>query len=188
MFLIYGKFKHPGTTELIWDHFESAENMTDELACFKILSQIDPDIKQKAVEKFYSKRKHDKLVLDKWFAVQAGSSLPNTLEIVKSLTSHCDFSIKNPTKVRSLIYYFAMQNPISFHQKNGGGYRFIADQIILLDKINHQVAARLSSCFNLWKKYDDQRKALMQKELERILSIQTLSKNVYEIVSRALEP
>jgi aminopeptidase N len=81
---------------------------------------------------------------------------------------------------------FAMQNPINFHQKNGAGYTFVADQIILLDQINHMVAARLSSCFNLWKKYDDHRKALMQKELERILSTQTLSKNVYEIISRAL--
>ncbi|MBT3177855.1 MAG: aminopeptidase N [Desulfobacula sp.] len=181
-----GSLKEPENTMVIWDHYESAKNMTDELACFKILSEIDPDIKQKTVEKFYAKWKLDKLVLDKWFAVQAASPLPDTLEIVKSLTGHHDFSIKNPNKVRSLIYMFAMQNPINFHQKNGAGYTFVADQIILLDQINHMVAARLSSCFNLWKKYDDHRKALMQKELERILSTQTLSKNVYEIISRAL--
>ena len=181
-----GSLKESGITKLIWDHYESAENMTDELACFKILAGIDPDIKQKAVEKFHAKWLHDKLVLDKWFAVQAGSPLPDTLGKVTALTRHLDFSIKNPNKVRSLIYMFALQNPINFHQIDGGGYGFIADQIILLDKINHQIAARLSSCFNLWKKYDDDRKALMQKELERILSVQTLSKNVYEIVSRAL--
>ena len=181
-----GCLKETDTSKIIWDHYESAENMTDELAGFNILAGIDTDIKQKAVEKFYSKWQHDKLVLDKWFAVQAGSHLPDTLTNVISLTRHKDFSYKNPNKVRSLIYMFALQNPVNFHQKNGDGYRFIADQIILLDKINHQVAARLSSCFNLWKKYDDQRKALMQKELERILSVQTLSKNVYEIVSRAL--
>ncbi|MBU0465666.1 MAG: aminopeptidase N C-terminal domain-containing protein, partial [Proteobacteria bacterium] len=181
-----GSLKEPGTTDMIFDHYESAENMTNELACFKILAGIDPDTKQKAVEKFYAKWEHDKLVLDKWFAVQAGSPLPDTLENVTALTRHLDFSIKNPNKVRSLIYMFALQNPINFHQIDGGGYRFIADQIILLDKINHQIAARLSSCFNLWKKYDDDRKTLMQKELERILSVQTLSKNVYEIVSRAL--
>ncbi len=181
-----GCLKEKDTTALILDHYESAENMTDELAGFKILSQIDLDTKQRAVERFYLKWKHDKLVLDKWFAVQAGSTLSHTLESVKALTGHLDFSMKNPNKVRSLIYMFAMQNPINFHQKDGGGYRFIADQIILLDKINQQIAARLSSCFNLWKKYDDQRKSLMQKEFERILSIQTLSKNVYEIVSRAL--
>ncbi|MCD4719371.1 MAG: aminopeptidase N [Desulfobacula sp.] len=182
-----GCLKEKDTTALILDYYESAQNMTDELAAFKILSQIELDTKQSAVEKFYLKWKHDKLVLDKWFAVQAGSTLSNTLESVKSLTTHPDFSMKNPNKVRSLIYIFAMQNPINFHQKDGSGYRFIADQIISLDEINHQIAARLSSCFNLWKKYDDQRKSLMQKELERILSIQTLSKNVYEIISRALE-
>ncbi|NOX32591.1 MAG: aminopeptidase N, partial [Deltaproteobacteria bacterium] len=87
----------------------------------------------------------------------------------------------------SLIYMFAMQNHVNFHREDGKGYEFIADQVILLDKLNHQVAARLSSCFNQWKKYDDKRKSLMKKELERILSIKTLSKNVYEIVSRALE-
>ncbi|WP_457551288.1 aminopeptidase N [Desulfobacula sp.] len=181
-----GSLKEPGTTDLVWNHYESAENMTDELACFQIISQIDPDIKQKAVEKFYTKWQHDTLVLDKWFAVQAGSSLSDTLENVKALTDHKAFSIKNPNKIRSLIYMFALQNPVNFHQKNGEGYRFVADQILFLDTLNHQLAARLSTCFNLWKKYDDQRKALMKKELERIISVQTLSKNVYEIVSRAL--
>jgi aminopeptidase N len=181
-----GSLKTPATARLIWDHYESAQNMTDELAAFKLLAEIDPDTKQKAVEKFYTRWQHDKLVLDKWFAVQAGSSLSNTLKNVKALTSHADFSIKNPNKVRSLIYMFALQNPVNFHQENGEGYWFIADQIILLDTINHQVAARLASCFNPWKKYDDERKPLMKKALEQILSAQTLSKNVYEIVSRAL--
>ena len=182
-----GCLKTSETTDLIFNHYQNSQNMTDELAAFKILSEIDPDVKLRVVEKFHSKWKHDKLVLDKWFAVQAGSTLSNTLEVVKSLTTHQDFSLKNPNKVRSLIYMFALQNPINFHQKDGKGYGFIADQIIALDKINHQVAARLSSGFNHWKKYDAKRKPLMQKELERILSIQTLSKNVYEIVSRALE-
>jgi len=181
-----GSLKQPDTTALVWDHYAAAQNMTDQLAAFEILAQIDVEIKQKAVEKFYGLWQHDTLVLDKWFAVQAGSSLPDTLETVKALTRHEDFSIKNPNKVRSLIYMFALQNPVNFHQKNGDGYEFIADQIILLDTINHQIAARLSSCFNPWKKYDDERKSLMQKALERILSVQTLSKNVYEIVSRAL--
>ena len=182
-----GSLKQKDTTNLIFDHYASAKNMTDELGAFKILSEIDVETKQKAVEKFHSKWKHDKLVLDKWFAVQAGSTLPDTLEIVKTLTLHPDFSIKNPNKVRSLIYTLAMMNPVNFHRIDGDGYRFIADQVLLLDQINHQIAARLSSCFNHWKKYDNQRKPLMKKELERILSIPTLSKNVYEIVSGALE-
>jgi len=181
-----GCLKEDDTTNLVLKHFESAKNMTDELAGFSILADINPEIKSQAVEKFYSKWKNDKLVLDKWFAVQAGSSLDDTLDIVKLLLKHSDFSIKNPNKVRSLIYMFAMNNPINFHQNSGAGYKFIADQIIALDSINPQLAARLSSCFNHWKRYDDQRKLLMKKEVERIASIKGLSKNVYEIVSNAL--
>lgn len=182
-----GSLKETDMTDLIFDHYHAAKNMTDEIAALKILSEINPETRQKAIDTFYSKWKHDKLVLDKWFAIQAGSVLPDTLNIVKSLIKHEDFSMQNPNKVRSLIYMFAMQNHVNFHQIKGDGYRFISDQIILLDTINHQVAARLSSCFNQWKKYDDTRKRLIKKELERILSVQTLSKNVYEIISRAIE-
>ena len=182
-----GSLKEPETTQLVYDHFVSAKNMTDELAALKILADIDPDAKAKVVEQFYSKWKHDKLVLDKWFMVQAGSGLPDTLGRVKELAGHPDFSMKNPNKVRALIHMFAMQNHANFHGMDGAGYSFIADQILLLDQINHQVAARLASCFNHWKKYDAARKALMEKGLERILTIKSLSKNVYEIVSRALE-
>jgi len=173
-----GSLKAQETTDLVYNHFVSAKNMTDEIASFKILAEINPDIKQKAVEGFYFKWKHDKLVLDKWFAVQAGSGLTDSLDRVKDLVNHPDFSIKNPNKVRSLVNIFAI---------DGTGYRFIADQIILLDQINHQTAARLASCFNPWKKYDDQRQTLIKSELERILNIKSISKNVYEIISRALE-
>jgi len=161
--------------------------MTDEIAAFKILSDINSDVKATAVDQFFQKWNRDTLVLDKWFAVQASSNLPDTFEKVQSLLDHPDFSIKNPNKVRSLIYMFAMQNHFHFHNRNGQGYTFIADQIIELDRVNHQVAARLATSFNHWKKYDNKRKSLMQKELERIVAVRTISKNVYEIVSRALE-
>ena len=125
-----GCLKKEDSTNLVLKHYESAENMTDELATFKILADIHSDIKSRAAAKFYSKWKNDKLVLDKWFAVQAGSSLDDTLDIVKLLVKHSQFSIKNPNKVRSLIYMFAMNNQINFHQNSGAGYKFIADQII----------------------------------------------------------
>ncbi len=182
-----GNIKEDDTTLLILDHYSTAKNMTDEMACFSILSKINADIKARAVNQFYTKWQNDKLVLDKWFAVQAGSHLSDTLNIVQSLCNHPDFSMMNPNKVRSLIYIFALYNPINFHREDGSGYRFVSDKIIELDGINHQIAARLSGCFNHWKKYDGQRKELMKKELKKIVSYPTLSKNVYEIVSRALE-
>ncbi len=182
-----GSLKEPDTTALVFDHYSRAKNMTDEIAGFKILAEIDGNTRQTAAKTFYDKWQHDKLVLDKWFSVQAGSTLEDCLDLVQTLTKHPDFSMKNPNKVRSLIYTFALQNPVNFHREDGAGYRFAADHILELDRINHQIAARLSSCFNLWKKYDEKRKALMKTELERIISRPKLSRNVYEIVSRALE-
>ncbi len=161
--------------------------MTDELSAFSCLCDIEIETKNRAVNQFYNKWQGDKLVLDKWFSVQAVSTLNNSLEKVKELTEHPDFTMTNPNKVRSLIFMFALHNQVGFHLSGGKGYQFVADQIIALDAINHQVAARLSSCFNHWKRYDDQRQGLMKKELERIIGIKTISKNVYEIVSRALD-
>ena len=182
-----GSLKEKETTDLVFKHFDAAKNMTDEFAAFRILSQIDPGTRMIATNAFHEKWQHDKLVLDKWFAVQAGSCLEDTLDIVENLTGHTDFTLTNPNKVRSLFYIFAIQNPINFHRSDGKGYTFISDQIIKLDKINHQIAARLASCFNQWKKYDDRRQVLMKQALETIMAEPGLSKNVFEIVSRALE-
>lgn len=182
-----GALKTLESTQLVEEHFNNAKNMTDEFGAFRVLSEIDLDTKQAAVERFYQKWGHDKLVLDKWFSVQAASGLSDTLHQVQSLIGHPDFSINNPNKVRSLIYMLAMFNPIHFHSHDGSGYAFITEKILELDTINHQVAARLTTCFNHWKRYDEKRKGLMKEALERILAVPTLSKNVYEIVSRALE-
>ncbi len=182
-----GSLKEQETNELVWKNFENARNMTDEFSCFRILSQISPELKQKGSDRFYSRWKHDKLVLDKWFAVQAASNLPDTLGKVESLLSHWDFSMTNPNKVRSLLYVLALQNPLNFHRSDGQSYCFIADRILELDKINPQIAARLSSCFNHWKKYDKNRQQMMNDQLEKIMAVKSLSKNVYEIVSRALD-
>ncbi len=182
-----GSLEEKEMTALIFQRFETAKNMTDEFSAFRILSGIDPDTRQIATKAFHKKWQHDKLVLDKWFAVQAGSCLEDTLDIVENLTGHLDFALTNPNKVRSLIYIFAMQNPINFHRIDGKGYTFIADQILGLDKINHQIAARLCSCFNQWKKYDGKRQTLMKQALETIMAEKQLSKNVFEIVSRAQE-
>jgi aminopeptidase N len=124
--------------------------------------------------------------MDKWFYVQAVSPLADTLPCVKDLVTHPDFTLTNPNRVRALIYGFAMNNPVHFHEKTGNGYEFITDKILELDTINHQIAARLTGGFNQWKKYDPHRRALMKQSLETLAAAPNLSTNVYEIVSRAL--
>ena len=173
--------------EMVQTEFETARNMTEEFGALAILAQMDETAKARAVEQFYQKWSTDTLVLDKWFAVQATSPLPDTLDRITELLEHPAFSMKNPNKVRSLINMFAMQNPRHFHKIDGSGYAWVEKALIELDAINPQITARLASCFNQWKKYDAVRKDLMEQTLKRILNHDGLSENVYEIVSRALE-
>ena len=128
----------------------------------------------------------DVLVMDKWLALQATSRLPTTLATVTALTSHPVFNIKNPNKVRALIGSFCHANPARFHAASGEGYRFIGDFIGTLDPINPQVAARLVAAFSPWRRYDPARQALMRAQLQHILAIPELSRDVYEIVSKSL--
>jgi aminopeptidase N len=80
-----------------------------------------------------------------------------------------------------------MGNQARFHNRDGSGYRFLADQVIELDSINPQMAARLVSALSRWKRFDAGRQVLMQDELKRIASLSRISKDVFEIVSKSLD-
>ena len=167
--------------------FENANNMTDVLSALSSLSHYDTELRQQALDQFYEKWKHDAQVVEKWFAIQAGADLPGVLDKVKALMQHEAFSMTNPNKVRSLIGRFCASNITHFHASDGSGYQFLADQVLALDSMNPQIAARLVQNMSRWRRYDDQRQALMKQQLERILANKGLSKDVYEIVSRSLE-
>lgn len=169
--------------------FEGASNMTDQMAALRCLVNSKAasarDLADKALTAFYDSWQHEALVVDQWFVVQASCSLPGTLERVQALLSHPDFEMRNPNKVRSLIGAFCGQNHINFHRADGAGYAFLADQVLALDKLNPQIAARLLTPLTRWKKYDPQRQSLMQVQLQRIKASGELSKDVYEVVEKS---
>jgi aminopeptidase N len=125
------------------------------------------------------------LVLDKWFGLQAAAQRGDTLEQVRRLTDHPDFTLANPNRARALVGSFAM-NQWAFHRSGGAGYAFLADMILTIDKLNPQVAARLVPPLGRWRRFAGDRGALMRGELERILKSPGLSKDVYEQVSKSL--
>jgi aminopeptidase N len=166
---------------------QTANNMTDTLAALSTLVQHDWPESQQQLERFYTQWQHDPQVVDKWFSIQAGSRLPGTLEKVRQLMQHPAFRLTNPNKVRALIGRFCMGNPVRFHAASGDGYRFLADQVIELDSINPQIAARLVSALSRWKRFDAARQTLMQNELRRIVERPKVSRDVFEIVSKSLD-
>ena len=165
--------------------FETADNMTDAFAAFSLLANCEHPERARVLATFYEKWKDEPLVVDKWLAVQSGSRLPSALAEVKRLTAHPAFSIRNPNRVYALIGGFR-GNQVRFHAADGAGYAFLADQVVALDAINPQVAARMARGFDRWRKFDKQRQAHARAALERIRGGKGLSKGVAEIVARAL--
>jgi aminopeptidase N len=167
--------------------FRRAENMTDAMAALTCLANSAGAERERALAMFYDKWKDEALVVDKWFRVQATSWLPGTLDRVKALTRHAAFDLRNPNRVRALVHTFAQENPLHFHAADGSGYRWVAERVVELDRINPQVAARLARSFDRWKKYDTGRQAHARAALEAIRDAGDLSANVAEVVGRALE-
>ena len=166
--------------------YHVANNMTDRLAAFAALAHSNYPERNVLISDFYDQWKDQTLVLDKWFALQAMHPKQESLADVTALCDHPDFSLNNPNKVRALIGAFT-SNLVGFHRKDGAGYQFMADKIIALNAINPQVAARIAGTFNNWRSHAEPYRSLMLQQLERINNTSGLTKDVSEIVSKALQ-
>jgi aminopeptidase N len=175
----------PGAVKLAKAQFDAGQNMTDVLAALAVLSGVECDQRLDALAAFYHAWRNDPLVLDKWFAIQALSPLPDTVAAVRALKAHPDFDMRNPNRIRALISSFA-GNQVRFHDASGAGYALYADTLIALDPANGQVAARMVSPLGQWRRFDAGRQALMKAQLQRILDLPGLSRNTFEMASKSL--
>jgi len=166
--------------------FEKSVTMTDRIIALDLLENHAPLQAEKYLNEFYKSYHNDTLVMNKYFSILAAADRDDVLDRVQALQNDAVYDIKVPNLVRSLIGVFA-RNMRHFHAKTGYGYSFIADKIIELDKINPMIAAGLSGAFKSYSRLDKLHKDLMTNELERILSVKSISKNVLEIVQKILK-
>ncbi|TCP42359.1 aminopeptidase N [Rhodovulum marinum] len=165
-------------------HFAQANNMTDELGALSILIEIGAG--EEELDRFAKRWGKDRLVMDKWFALQTSLAAPDrAVSRTSSLTEHPDFHWKNPNRFRAVIGGFTM-NAAGFHDPSGAGYDLVADWLIRLDAVNPQTAARMSTAFETWTRYDADRQARMRAALERIAGRDGLSRDMGEMVGRLL--
>ena len=165
---------------------ETADNMTDALAALACFANARGTQREERFAWFEDRWKDDPLVLDKWFALQATSRLPDTLDRARKLIRHRAFDIKNPNRIRALIGAFCHANQRRFHDASGEGYRFLSEHVLAIDAFNPQSAARLLSAASRWRRLDAARGALLRGELERILAVPKLSKDCYEVAKKFL--
>jgi aminopeptidase N len=164
-------------------HYREASNMTDAIAALSILSHLR--MRDEVLDDFYARWQDEPLVLDKWFAVQARATRPDSVETVQALLSHPKFSLKNPNRVRALIGSFANGNPTGFNRADGAGYEFLTSSALQIDRFNPHMAARLLGAFESWRTLEPRRQALAKSSLRQLASSQ-LSTDSYEIVTKTL--
>ena len=149
-------------------------------------SATNPPSREQLLAEFYDRWQDDRQVVDKWFSLQATSTLPDTLHRVTALLDHPAFELRNPNRFRALVGAFSQGNQVRFHEPDGAGYRFLADQLLRLIPVNPQVAARLLTPLTRWRRYDGDRQRLIKMELERIRGMNNLPRDVYEVVTKSL--
>jgi aminopeptidase N len=172
--------------EIAEGHYRAAANMTDAIGGLNALMLIGGASFDAALTDFYARWKDEPLVVDKWFALQARDPDDGALGRVMGLTAHPAFEARNPNRLRALVATFATANPARFHDPSGAGYRFLADQILALDGFNPMIAARLVDPLGGWRRYTPELGGLMRTELARIAAQDGLSKNVFELATKAL--
>jgi aminopeptidase N len=165
--------------------YDAADNMTDRMAALATLSLHPGPERERTLADFYTRYASDALVIDKWFSLQAVTPQPDTLERVRALTTHTAFSFANPNRVRALVGAFAA-NPTQFNRADGAGYAFIAETLLALDPKNPQLAARLATAFRTWRTLEHGRRDKAQIALEGVKAAPSLSRDLADIVERAL--
>jgi aminopeptidase N len=168
--------------------YDDADNMTDRMAALATLSLHTGPTREHALADFYTRYSTDALVVDKWFSLQATIPQLDTLDKVRALSAHPAFSLANPNRVRALIGAFAQGNFTQFNRPDGAGYDFIADTILTLDPKNPQLAARMATAFRTWRTLEAGRQTKAEAALTRIKSTSGLSRDLSDIVERALAP
>jgi aminopeptidase N len=168
------------------EQYRTAGNMTDRMAALRALADSPSRERDAVLEDFYERYRDEPLVVDKWFALQATIEDEAAVERVARLLGHPAFTMTNPNRVRALLGSFASSNLVGFHRADGAGYRLVMDQVIALDRINPQVAARLATAFGRFRRYEPARQALMRAELERLAATPGLSKDTADIAARSL--
>jgi aminopeptidase N len=164
--------------------FDSAANMTEQMAALEALGASGLVAFDVALAAFHRTWAASPLVMDKWFAVQAAAPRADALARVRRLRAHPDFDIRNPNRVRALAAPFAVRNPRAFHTAEG--YAFLAGLAKEIDALNPALAARLLGPFESWRLFDASRRSAARAALEGLLAQGDLSPNAREIVQRTL--
>jgi aminopeptidase N len=184
-----GQFQHDDQwARQALEAFSHANNMTERMHALQALVSVNHALAAQALASFHHQFKHEELVLDKWFSVQASACDHDghVLGRVRQLMQHPDFQIRNPNRARSLVSSFC-SNPAAFHRTDASGYVFWSERVLELDSFNPQVAARLARALDRWRKLSEPYRSAAHEAIRRVCAKEDLSADVREVIDSALE-
>ena len=176
-----------------YQRVKDASNMTERLGALVALVESQAELADAALARFHAQAGGEALVVDKWFAAQAGASEPlgaaagRVFARAKALLKHPDFTLKNPNRARSLLFPLCLQNPAAFHRADAAGYVFWAERLVELDALNPQLAARFARAMDRWSTLVEPYRSAAREAVARVAARTDLSADVQEILNRALE-
>jgi aminopeptidase N len=176
-----------GEAQWVERQYAAADNMTDTLAAMRAAVRAGLEARHGMLDDFESKWRHDGLVLDNWFRLQATAPDSDTLQRVRELMSHPTFSLGNPNRVRALIGAFSQGNPEQFHRIDGAGYDLLLEVLEQLNHSNPQVASRLLTPLIQFARLDEARRLLIRERLQRLMDRPDLARDLFEKISKALD-
>ncbi|GHF93037.1 aminopeptidase N [Thalassotalea marina] len=172
--------------ELLKQQYQQADNMTDTLAVLASAAKNQLDIFDELMLEFEQVWSGTRLVMDKWFSLQAMAQRSDMFAKLESLEQHALFDIENPNRARSLIGVFANSNPKYFYCPSGKGYQFLTKHIKKLNTINPQVASRLITPLIQFKRLNAHHQQLIKIQLQELSSLANLSNDLKEKLDAAL--
>jgi aminopeptidase N len=171
--------------ELCAEQFDQADNMTDQIACLRLVVHSQHALRDRIVSRFYQQWKDNALVVDKWFSALGSNRAENALEQIRPLFEHPAYTLANPNRARSLLGSM-IANSSAFHQPDGAGYALAAQKLLLLDALNPQVAARLANPFVHWRKLVAEQQQLLKSQIEDMLTSGDMSNDLNELLTTSL--
>jgi aminopeptidase N len=175
-----------------YQRFKDAGNMTDRLGGLIALVDAQSSLAPRAIDRFHELAHGDALVLDKWFILQAtapepvGAGAGSAFVRARALLQHPDFSMKNPNRVRSLLFGLAGSNPAAFHRADAAGYVLWVERLLEMDAHNPQLAARFARVMDRWRSLAEPWRSSAREAIARVAARPDLSNDVREVVTRAL--
>ena len=188
----FAYFAHSLTGDVLLEtvkaHYEQANNLTDRRAALHVAlteESVAEALREMLLEDFFDRWQQEALVVDLWFNLQAQSSVL-TLEQIRALEEHPAFEIKNPNRARALFSVFGAYNHRRFHAIDASGYRFVAEAVARMDSFNPSLAARVCTPLTQWRRFDALRQDEMRDALRKLAASEQMSKDLYEVVTKAL--